>query len=443
MPRLPRLPMVDLTPLRTSRDFRLLLVAGTVTYLGAMVTYVALPWQLYALTGSNLAVGMLGAVELVPLVVFGLWGGAIADHYDRRTVLVTTTVAQVALTALLLVNAHLPTPQVWALYVVGALLSAVTAAHRPSREALLPRVVRHDELPGALALSSIGMQTGLLAGPAIGGLILASGGATWAYAVDVVGLSVAAVLYVGLRPAPVTDGGTPPSVAGIVEGIRYAAGRRDLLGTYVIDMVAMFLAMPVVLFPAFATDVLRQPELLGLLYSAGTAGSLVATATSGWTARVHHHGRVVVVAAACWGLATAAAGLASAAWLVLVFFALAGAADMVSALFRQIIWNQTIPDERRGRLAGIEMLSYSVGPLGGQVRAGVVADGFGVRTSIVSGGVLCAVGVVATAAWLREFWGYDARTDEHAVRERDLREERARRADETLPGADAVRPDAT
>nr|WP_233153482.1 MFS transporter [Kineosporia sp. R_H_3] len=443
MPRLPRLPMVDLTPLRTSRDFRLLLVAGTVTYLGAMVTYVALPWQLYALTGSNLAVGMLGAVELVPLVVFGLWGGAIADHYDRRTVLVTTTVAQVALTALLLVNAHLPTPQVWALYVVGALLSAVTAAHRPSREALLPRVVRHDELPGALALSSIGMQTGLLAGPAIGGLILASGGATWAYAVDVVGLSVAALLYVGLRPAPVTDGGTPPSVAGIVEGIRYAAGRRDLLGTYVIDMVAMFLAMPTVLFPAFATDVLRQPELLGLLYSAGTAGSLVATATSGWTARVHHHGRVVVVAAACWGLATAAAGLASSAWLVLVFFALAGAADMVSALFRQIIWNQTIPDERRGRLAGIEMLSYSVGPLGGQVRAGVVADGFGVRTSIVSGGVLCAVGVVATAAWLREFWGYDARTDEHAVRERDLREERARLADEPLPGADVVRPDAT
>ena len=423
--------MVDLTPLRTSRDFRLLLVAGSVTYLGAMVTYVALPWQLYTLTGSNFAVGLLGAVELVPLVVFGLWGGAIADHYDRRTTLVVTTVGQVVLTALLLLNAHLDRPRVWALYVLGALLSAVTSAHRPSREALLPRVVRHDELPGALALSSMSMQVGLLAGPALGGLLIASAGATWAYAVDVAGLSVCVVLYALLRPAPVTDGGRPPSLAGIVDGIRYAAGRRDLLGTYVIDIVAMLLAMPTVLFPALATDVLDRPELLGLLYTAGTVGSLLATATSGWTSRVHRHGRVVVVAAVVWGLTTAAAGLATSvsAWLVLAFLVLAGAADMVSGLFRGIIWNQTIPDERRGRLAGIEMLSYSVGPLGGQVRAGLVADAFGVRTSIASGGVLCAVGVMATAAWLREFWGYDARTDEHAVRERTLREARARAAD--------------
>ena len=423
--------MVDLTPLRTSRDFRLLLVAGSVTYLGAMVTYVALPWQLYTLTGSNFAVGLLGAVELVPLVVFGLWGGAIADHYDRRTTLVVTTVGQVVLTALLLLNAHLDRPRVWALYVLGALLSAVTSAHRPSREALLPRVVRHGELPAALALSSMSMQVGLLAGPALGGLLIASVGATWAYAVDVAGLSVCVVLYALLRPAPVTDGGTPPSLAGIVDGIRYAAGRRDLLGTYVIDIVAMLLAMPTVLFPALATDVLDRPELLGLLYTAGTVGSLLATATSGWTSRVHRHGRVVVVAAVVWGLTTAAAGLATSvsAWLVLAFLVLAGAADMVSGLFRGIIWNQTIPDERRGRLAGIEMLSYSVGPLGGQVRAGLVADAFGVRTSIASGGVLCAVGVMATAAWLREFWGYDARTDEHAVRERTLREERARAAD--------------
>lgn len=425
MPRLPRLPVVDLSPLRTSRDFRLLLVAGVVTYVGAMMTYVALPWQLYRLTGSNLAVGLLGAVELVPLVVFGLWGGAIADHYDRRRVLLVTAAAQCGLTALLLLNAALPQPRVWALYVLGALMSAVTAAHRPSREALLPRVVRHDQLPGALALSAIGMQAGLLVGPAIGGVLVAQAGPVWAYGVDVVGLAVATALYAALRPAPPTDGGTPPSVAAIVDGIRYAAGRRDLLGTYVVDMVAMFLAMPVVLFPAFATDVLERPELLGLLYSAGTAGSLLATATSGWVSRVHHHGRAVVVSAAAWGLGVAAAGLATSPWLVLVALAVAGAADMISALFRQVIWNQTIPDERRGRLAGIEMLSYSVGPLGGQMRAGVVADLYGVRTSIVSGGLLCAVGVVATAGLLREFWQYDARTDEHAVRERLLREERA------------------
>ena len=312
MPRLPRLPMVDLTPLRTSRDFRLLLVAGTVTYLGAMVTYVALPWQLYSLTRSNLAVGMLGAVELVPLVVFGLWGGAIADHYDRRTVLVTTTVGQVALTALLLVNAHLPTPQVWALYVVGALLSAVTAAHRPSREALLPRVVRHDELPGRLALSSIGMQTGLLAGPAIGGLILATGRRD-----------------MGVRgrrrgPAPsrrrcTSACGRPPS---------RTAGRRRASRASSRDPLRGRTARPArhlrrstwsrcssrcrpCSSPRSPPTCSGSPSCSACSTARGRRAAWSRQRRAAGRSRVHHHGRVVVVAAACWGLATAAAGLAS------------------------------------------------------------------------------------------------------------------------------------
>jgi MFS family permease len=163
---------VDTTPLRESRDFRLLFWAGTVFYLGAMVSYVAVPYQLYQLTGSNFAVGALGFAELIPLVVFGLWGGALADHMDRRFMLVTTGLAQIVLTALLMLNALLPTPQVWPLYAIGALLAAAQSLQRPSREALVPRTVRHDQLPAAVSLSSLGMQIGLFAGPTIGGLLI-------------------------------------------------------------------------------------------------------------------------------------------------------------------------------------------------------------------------------------------------------------------------------
>jgi MFS family permease len=203
--------------------------------------------------------------------------------------------------------------------------------------------------------------------------------------------------------------------------VGYALRRRDLLGTYLVDVAAMFLAMPVVLFPALAAHVFARPELLGLLYSAETVGAMLATVSSGWTSRVHHHGRVIVLAAAAYGATVAVAGLMPSLWLVAVFLMLSGAADMISGIFRGTIWNQTIPESMRGRLAGIEMLSYSVGPLGGQVRAGAVADLWSVRGSIVSGGIACVAGVAVTAALLRDFWGYDERTDEHAVAERAVR----------------------
>jgi MFS family permease len=416
---------VDVTPLRTSRDFRLLFWAGTVFYLGGMVSYVALPYQIFQLTGSNFAVGAMGLVELAPLIVFGLYGGALADHLDRRTMLVWTALAQVALTAGLLGNAVLTHPSVWTIYVIGFLMSIAQSLQRPSREALIPRTVRHDELTAAVSVSSLGMQIGTLLGPALGGLLVGTVGVPWAYGVDTAGLVAATLLFLAMRRYPPTDRSTPPSLSGIVEGIRYAVRRRDLLGTYVIDLVAMFMAMPIVLFPAFAQDVLEQPKALGLLYTAESVGSLLATLTSGWTGRFHHHGRAVVVASMCWGGAIALAGLAPTVWVALVFLTLAGAADMVSGIFRSTIWHQTIPDDKRGRLAGIEILSYSVGPLGGQARSGLVADVTTVRTSIVSGGVLCVLGVAATTAWLRDFWRYDDRTDEHAVRERTRRADHA------------------
>jgi hypothetical protein len=266
------------------------------------------------------------------------------------------------------------------------------------------------------------MQAGVLVGPAIGGVLVASFGPAWCFLVDIVGLFVASMLYAAMRRYPHVGETEPPSLRGIGIGLRYAMSRRDLLGTYVVDLIAMLLAMPVVLFPALAQKIFEDPHLLGLLYSAETVGALLATGLSGWTSRVRHHGRAIVLAAMAYGGFIALAGLAPTIWGALVFFTCAGAADMISAVFRGTIWSQTIPDNLRGRLAGIEMLSYSVGPLGGQVRAGIVADRWTVRGSIVSGGVSCVAGVAITAMWLHDFWSYDARTDEHAVAQRVARQ---------------------
>jgi MFS family permease len=428
---------MDLTPLRESRDFRLIFVAGTVFYLGGMVTYVAIPFQIYRLTGSNFTVGAIGLVELVPLVVFGLYGGALADHVDRRRLLVWTGVAQAGFTAILAVNAFRADPSITVIFVAAFLLAASSSLQRPSREALMPRTVRHDQIVAANALSSLGMNLGVLVGPAIGGLLVAYVGIGWCFVVDIVGLVVATALYLAMRTYPHVGETTPPSLAGIGEGMRYAVGRRDLLGTYLVDMAAMFLAIPVVLFPALAEEVFARPELLGLLYSAETVGALLATALSGWYARVHLQGRAIVIAAAAYGGFIGLVGLAPSIWLVLLFLMLAGAADAVSAVFRGTIWNQTIPDSMRGRLAGIEMLSYSVGPMSGQVRAGLVADLWTVRGSIASGGFACMAGVALTAALLRDFWGYDERTDRYAVAEREVRRREAERVAQAESAHDA------
>lgn len=412
---------MDLRPLRSSADFRLLFAAGTVFYLGGYVSYVAVPFQLYRLTGSNALVGAVGVVELVPLVIFGLYGGALADHVDRRRLLVGTGIAQLAITAVLAGNAFLDHPRLWVIFACAGLLVAAQSLQRPSREALLPRTVAHDQIAAANALTSSGMHVGVLLGPAIGGLLIAHVGVGWCFVVDCAGLALATALYLAMRPYHHVGETTPPSLRGVRQGLSYAARRPDLLGTYLVDLAAMILAYPIVLMPALAEAIYHRPDLLGLLYGAETVGALVMTATSGWTGRVHRHGRAIVVAAVGYGLCIALAGLAPSIWLTLLCFAAAGAADMVSGLFRGVIWNQTIPEEMRGRLAGIEMLSYSLGPLGGQIRSGLVADVWSVRTSIVSGGLSCVLGVAATAALLRRFWTCDARTDTHAIAERARR----------------------
>jgi MFS family permease len=427
---------MDMRPLRTSRDFRLLFFGLSVSFLGSMITYVAVPFQVYAITGSTIAVGLLGAVELIPLIVFGLWGGALADAVDRRRMVFVTELMLTLLSATLLVNALLPHPKVWPLFVVAGLVAALDGLQRPSLEAMVPRIVPHDQLAAASALSSLRMNIGMIAGPALGGGLISVFGVSAAYALDTVSFAASLVALSMMRAVPPSEHAERPSLRGIAEGARYALSRRELLGTYVVDMAAMFFAMPTALFPAVAKDVLHAPWTLGLLYSAGSIGSLVATVTSGWTSHVHHHGRAVAWAAAAWGGAIACFGLVDNVWLAFGFLALAGAADMVSGLFRSVIWNQTIPDHLRGRLAGIELLSYSTGPLLGQARAGGIAAAWSIRGSIVSGGVLCIAAVGAFTAMLPAFRQYDARTNEHAVRERERRARAA--ADDGVRADDAA-----
>ncbi|MDX6348601.1 MAG: hypothetical protein QOF84_3391 [Streptomyces sp.] len=414
MPRL----LPDLAPWRSSRDFRLMWMAGVVTIFGSFLTVVAVPVQIKELTGSTLAVGAIGVVELVPLIVFGLYGGALADAVDRRKLIVYTEAALGLLSVLLLANTLLPHPMVWPLYVVAALSSALTGIQRPALDAIVPRIVPHEQLSAAAALNSLRWQVGAIAGPSLAGVLIAFAGLEWAYALDAVSFAVSVALGLGLRPSPAAPGAGKPSLRGIWEGASYAWSRKELLGTYAVDLAAMFFAYPMALFPFLADD-LHAPWSLGLMYAAGTVGSLVVSLTSGWTSRVHHHGRLIVYAAVAWGAAMAVAGWMHNVWLVLFFLALAGGCDMVSGIFRSTIWNQTIPDDLRGRLAGIELLSFSVGPQLGQVRSGGVAALAGVRTSIWSGGLACVGAVGLLAACLPKLMSYDARTDVHARRLRE------------------------
>ncbi|MFE5888912.1 MFS transporter [Streptomyces sp. NPDC056468] len=421
----------DLAPWRASVDFRRLWLAGLVTYFGSFLTFVALPVQIKELTGSAAAVGAIGAVELVPLIVFGLYGGALADALDKRKLIVWTEAGQAVLSAVLLVNALLPSPAIWPLYVVAALSSALVSVQRPAMDALLPRIVAHDHLPAAASLNALRWQVGGVAGPALAGVVVAYAGLGWAYGVDLLTFVVSVLLVLGLAPSPASHEAAKPSLKAIAEGARYAWSRKELLGTYVIDIAAMLFAMPLAVLP-FLADELNAPWALGLMYAAVPAGAMLVSLTSGWTSRVHRHGRAVVVAAALWGTAIAAAGVSGNVWLVLLFLTLGGAADMVSGIFRGVMWNQTIPDELRGRLAGIELLSYSVGPQLGQTYVGGMAAWRGVRTSIWSGGLLCVGAVGLLALCLPKLMTYDARTNEHAVR---LREQRAAAAAAQAPTA--------
>jgi MFS family permease len=414
---------IDFSLLKKNRSFRNLWLSGFVTNLGSMITYVAIPFQIKELTNSYIAVGLSGAIELIPLIIFGLYGGVLADAIDRKKMIWSTEAAALLLTSILVLNSLQGRPSLLLIYIVTGLFASVDGLQKPSSNAILPRLVGHAELPAASALMGLRWQSGVIIGPSIGGIIIASFSVTAGFSVDAISFLISLIFLSRVGSVPPAEKAEKPSLAGLSQGVRYALSRQDLLGTYLIDLAAMFFAMPTALIPFWA-DQLKARWALGLLYAAGTVGSVLVLITSGWVSRYKLHGRAIIWAAIGWGGAIALAGLMHSVILVLLFLALAGASDEVSALFRATIWNQTIPDELRGRLAGIEMLSYSVGPLAGQLRAASIASVTSLTFSVTSGGLICVVAVVLLAGFLPKLRHYNVDTDENAVRERKVREAR-------------------
>jgi MFS family permease len=400
---------LDLTPLRTSRDYRLVFFGGAVSGFGSFITYVTIPFQVAALTHDPLMVGLLGVCELVPLLVMGFVGGALADFLDRRLLVRGGEFALAALCAVLLVNALSDRPHLWLLYIVAALTAAVDGVQRPALEAMIPRLVQPEEIPATSALNSLGMQVAQLGGPALAGLLIATIDLEWVYAFDLATFAVSLTCLTLVNAVPPPPDADRPSIRSVLTGLRYARSRPELLGTYLVDINAMFFGMPQALFPFLATQQ-GGPKVLGLLYAAPAVGSLLATLGSGWTAHVYRHGLMVLLAAALWGIGIVGVGLSHTLWLTLFCLAFAGAADMISGIFRMIIWSQTIPDHLRGRLAGIEMLSYTTGPLLGQLRSGFMArTRLGIGGSIWVGGALCIAGTAALAMALPRFITYNGK----------------------------------
>ncbi len=407
-PRPARRLLIDLTPLRRSRDFRFLIGGELVSVLGTQLTTVAVPYQVYKLTHSSLDVGLVSLVQLFPLIAGSLLGGSVVDAMDRRRLLMLAQVPPALCSAGLAVNADLGT-SLWPLFVLPALSAGFSPLDNAGRSAIVPRLVRRSELSTANAMFQALFQFGLVVGPAVAGLLLAGAGVRFVYWLDVASFGAAllgAFLMSPQPPAasPAGAAGRRPGLRSIVEGLSFVRGRQSIQGAYLIDINAMVFGMPRALFPALAaTRFGGDAATLGFLYAAPGAGALIGALTTGWVSRVQRQGRAVIVAVIVWGAAITGFGLVP--WLpaALALLAVAGWADVISAVFRSTIIQLTVPDALRGRLAGLQIAVVTGGPRLGDLEAGAVATIFGDTVSIVSGGLACIAGALVLARLLPGF----------------------------------------
>jgi MFS family permease len=403
---------VDTRPFR-HRDFRNLWLGQAISTVGGEIGTVAVPYQVYTLTHSTALVGLLGLASLVPLLVVPLIGGAIADALDRRTILLRTETGMALVTGLFLVNALLPHPQVWALFVLQAVAVAIFSLGRPAMSSLTPRLVPDGEIAAAAALTSVYSSLAAVGGPAVGGILIAIAGVPWTYGIDLVTYAASFVVVWLLPRMPPLGSVDRPSLSSILDGFRFLKGRQPLLGIFAVDTMAMVFGMPTALFPALALHRFGgNAATVGYLYSAPYAGALLGSLFSGWTSHVRRQGLGVTIAACAWGVAIAAFGFTTTLWPALALLAVAGAADFFSAVLRSTMLIRATPDHLLGRLQGIEFAQVASAPNLGDVEAGVLASLTSLRFSVVSGGVLCVVGCIATALALPRFLKYDSREDD-------------------------------
>ncbi|HEU4976128.1 MAG TPA: MFS transporter [Baekduia sp.] len=402
---------VDTTPLRDSRDLRLLVAGNFVSGMGTQAALVALPYQLYVETRSAFLTGLLGAVELVPLVLMALLGGALADRHDRRRLLLLDQIGLAACSALLALLAFLGDPPVPLLYLLGALLAGFGAVQNVTRSAIVPNLVAPERLRSALALNFGLYQLTMVLGPGLGGLLIGALGIGAAYVVDGVSCLAIVLAVVAMAPQPPHGAAEEPQrvLRSIAEGLRFVRGNQALLGSFAIDLLAMTFGMPRALFAVLAVSQFHAGAAgTGLLYAAVSAGATVAALTTGWLAHARRLGRIVIWAVVAWGAAIAVAGLATSLWAAAAMLAVAGAADSVSAVCRSTI-NQTVtPDRMRGRMSSVFSLVVTSGPRLGDVEAGAVAAVAGPRFSVVSGGLACVAGVGLIVLAFPALLRYDA-----------------------------------
>jgi MFS family permease len=398
--------LVDTTPLRVSSDFRRLWLGQAVSFFGTMITTAALPYQVFHATNSSLAVGLLGLAQLGPLLVFSLIGGALADSFDKRRLLLVVSAVSLACSAALGFNASLDHPHVWVMFVVGAAASGTFALSYPVTRSLLPMLVKEELRPAAFALQSTYGTFGMMVGPAVGGLLIGAFGITTAYGVDVATFVIAIAIFAGLAPAPPVLARGRTRVSSILDGLKFLRGQSVMMSIFGLDLLAMVFGMPRALFPALAERLGGGATLYGLLLSSVAAGAFVASLFSGWTGRIRHQGRAVLWAVAIWGGAIAVAGLARQPAVVLVMFAIAGGGDMISGVFRSTIAMSVTPDDMRGRVSGVEIAVYAGGPVLGDVEAGLVGGLAGIPFAIVSGGLACVAAAGLFAAKVGSFRDY-------------------------------------
>ncbi len=407
---------VDTTALRESRDYRILVIGGLISGIGTQVTLVALPFQVYVLTSSSFLVGLLGLVELVPLVVVALLGGTLADRMDRRRLLLVSQVVQAGTSLCLVLGAAAGSPPVGVLYLIAAVASGASAVDRPTRAAMVPALVGPERLRSAISFNYGLVQVAMVVGPAMGGIVIAAGGLTWAYALDVATFiaMIAAAWAIASPSRPAVEPGAS-FLAAVRDGIRFAGRSGELMGSFAIDILAMTFGMPRALFPALALTVYDAgPEGVGILYAAVSAGAVVAAFSTGWMVHARRLGRIVVFAVLVWGFGIACLGLTSELWVGALCLLVAGAADSVSAVCRSTILQTVTPDEMRGRMSAIFTLVVAGGPRLGDVESGTVAAVGGTQLSVVSGGVICVLGIVPVLAAFPEFWRYGEEPEHHS-----------------------------
>lgn len=399
--------LVDTTPLREAPRFRWLFAGHGLSWIGRQITVVAVPFQLYAMTGSTVKVGTLGLVQFGATIVISLAGGAIADAMDRRMLLLVSQVSLAATAGVLSWNSSLDVPLEWPLYVLTAANAAVSSVDLPTRAAVLPTLVSRALLPSAFALNQTLGNVAKAGGPALAGVLIATTTLQVTYLIEALAFILGAVLVFPIGPLPPQEGASRPGFKSIAEGFRFLRQRRILQATFAIDLNAMIFGMPSALFPAIGITVLGgDASTVGLLYAAPGMGALIAAFTSGWVGRVRRQGRAVIFAAIGWGIAITVFGFTKSVPMAVTMLMVAGAADVVSAVFRNTILQLTVPDNLRGRLSGFHVAVVAGGPRLGDFEAGAVAALTSLRFSVISGGLACVLGALGIAKWMPELARY-------------------------------------